>query len=491
MLTKKELIETGLPGEPEIVESFIQGCIAAEQARVRKEKVLGWIKQIVKGTKPTELITDENRTYLEQAAEKLESLRSRRTPYAERAIKAPWKQWGDESLGEGTIQQMEEAVSLPISVGGALMPDAHKGYGLPIGGVLATKGAVIPYAVGVDIACRMRISILDFPYERFKKDKRKFGEALFEETRFGVGVGFLAGQRDHDVMRDPLWMKPGVLKDNYRKALSQLGTSGHGNHFVEFGKLTVKNDINEPSLQLKAGTYLALLSHSGSRGLGLNVASYYSNLAQYLHPDLPDNLKRLAWLELDSKEGQDYWDAMELCGRYAAANHELIHKHVLKYLGIKPLGYVENHHNFAWKEIYDGEELIIHRKGATPASVGKLGIIPGSMASPGFIVRGKGNPLSYDSCSHGAGRLISRSAAFNTLTRSAMKKILAEKDVTLLAGPLDESPQVYKDIEKVIASQTDLIDVLARFDPKVVRMADEGTPRRRKGKTKKEKEVCL
>ncbi len=130
-----------------------------------------------------------------------------------------------------------------------------------------------------------------------------------------------------------------------------------------------------------------MLSHSGSRGLGQHVANFYSELAAFLHPELPENLKRLSWLELDSEEGKDYWEAMELCGRYAAANHELIHKHVIAALGCGVLGYVENHHNFAWKEEFNGEEVIVHRKGATPAGEGKLGVVPGSMGTPGFIVR--------------------------------------------------------------------------------------------------------
>lgn len=488
MLGRNKLTAIGLPDEPEIVKTFIDACILAAKARKDEKDVKNWVTQIINSQKPTTVLNDETREYFGSAAEKLELFKANRIPYTEREIKAPWKLWGEEDLDDGTLQQMDEAVSLPISIGGALMPDAHKGYGLPIGGVLATKDAVIPYAVGVDIACRMRISILDTSYEDFEKDRRTFGKALFEETRFGVGAHFNTGERSHEVMDDPLWQKPGVLSENYQKALAQLGTSGHGNHFVEFGKLTVDQDIDEPTLKVKAGTYVALLSHSGSRGLGKAVADHYSTLALQLHPGLPDNLKRLAWLELDSREGQDYWDAMELCGRYAAANHELIHKYVLKFLGIKPLGYVENHHNFAWKEVYDGEELIVHRKGATPASLGKLGVVPGSMASPGFIVRGKGNPQSYNSCSHGAGRLMSRTQAFKSLTHSAMKKILEEKGITLLAGPLDEAPQVYKDIEKVISSQKDLVDVLARFDPKVVLMANDSTTKWRKSRARREKE---
>ena len=219
------------------------------------------------------------------------------------------------------------------------------------------------------------------------------------------------------------------------------------------------------------------MSHSGSRGLGLHVANHFSELAQQLHPELPENLKRLAWLELDSQEGKDYWEAMELCGKYAEANHELIHESVIGALGCGVLGFVENHHNFAWKEMYDGEELIVHRKG-------------------GFIVRGKGNAKSFNSCSHGAGGVMSRAAAFRTLKHADMKKILKEQGISLIGGTLDESPEVYKDINKVIDGQRDLVDVLAKFEPKLVRMAAEGNQWSNKKKKKKpenkgDEDVCM
>ena len=192
-------------------------------------------------------------------------------------------------------------------------------------------------------------------------------------------------------MLDADWDVSPVTKQNKDRAWSQLGTSGSGNHFVEFGLFTAHGQIHG----LEPGTYLALLSHSGSRGTGAAVCDHYSKLAFSQFPDLPSELKRLAWLSLDSQEGQEYWAAMELMGRYAAANHALIHKHVAANLGAEVLLDLENHHNFAWKErhVINGveKEVIVHRKGATPAGQGVLGIIPGSMASPGFVVSGKGN----------------------------------------------------------------------------------------------------
>ena len=223
------------------------------------------------------------------------------------------------------------------------------------------------------------------------------------------------------------------LKD---RAADQLGTSGSGNHFVEFGTLTLDRD----DLGLKAGVYLALLSHSGSRGTGAGVAEHYSKLAMSKHPELPKELLHLAWLDLDSQEGQEYWLAMELMGRYAAANHELIHRHVAEHLGADVLLDIENHHNFAWKESHGGREVIVHRKGATPAGAGVLGIIPGSMGTAGYVVRGKGNAESLNSASHGAGRKMSRTAAKERFTWDDAKKFLAEHSVDLLSAGLDEVP---------------------------------------------------
>ena len=259
------------------------------------------------------------------------------------------------------------------------------------------------------------------------------------------------------------------LKD---KAWAQLGTSGSGNHFVEFGVL----ELAEDDLGLKAGTYLALLSHSGSRGPGATIASHYSKLAQRLHPELPKELKHLAWLDMDREEGQEYWEAMNLMGRYAAANHEMIHKHMAKALKTKVLADIENHHNFAWKEEHEGKQVIVHRKGATPAGKGVMGIIPGSMATPGFVVRGKGDMDSLESASHGAGRVMSRKKARNSFTWSAVKKQLDAKGVTLISAGLDENPGVYKDIHEVMNQQTDLVDIVARFTPKIVKMAPAGEP---------------
>ena len=384
---------------------------------------------------------------------------------------APWRQWGT-GLEAEAVKQMANACRLPISVAGALMPDAHVGYGLPIGGVLATENAVIPYAVGVDIACRMKMTVFDRKANTIAGQRDRLASILESETRFGIGASFKE-RRDHDVMDDD-WSVSPITQRNRDKAWAQLGTSGSGNHFVVFGVFTVEaNDLG-----VDPGEYVALVSHSGSRGTGAQVCDYYSKRAMARHAELPHELLRLAWLSLDDADGQEYWAAMELMGRYAAANHALIHKHIAKKLGAHVILDIENHHNFAWKErhVLGGveREVIVHRKGATPAGVGVLGVIPGSMASPGFVVRGKGEPESLHSASHGAGRVMSRKKARDSFTWSAVKKLLVERGVTLLSAGIDEVPGVYKDIHTVMAAQTDLVDVLARFDPRLVKMSPAG-----------------
>ncbi len=387
--------------------------------------------------------------------------------HTEREKPAPYRIWG-ENPDEASLQQLKNACRLPISVRGALMPDAHLGYGLPIGGVLATRGAVIPYAVGVDIACRMKLSALDLPLSALKEQTDRLRAALLNETRFGVGSSFKR-RRQHPVM-DEDWSTLRVTRELKDKAWSQLGTSGSGNHFAEFGTLTFERD----DLGLKAGTYLALLSHSGSRGAGNTVATHYSKVARRLHPELPKDLGHLAWLDLDSGPGQEYWKAMELMGLYAAANHEIIHRHVVAALGAGVLLDVENHHNFAWREEHGGETVIVHRKGATPAGRGAIGVIPGSMATPGFVVRGLGEAESLNSAAHGAGRVMSRKQAKKRFTWAEAKRLLDERGVTLISAGLDEVPMVYKNIHEVMAAQADLVDVIARFDPKLVKMAPAG-----------------
>jgi len=407
-----------------------------------------------------------------QIARRIRDARAHQPSFAARQTPAPCEIFGRD-LEEGAMQQMRNACQLPVAVAGALMPDAHQGYGLPIGGVLATDNAVIPYAVGVDIACRMKMTVLERPIADLETKPRELISALEGETRFGVGAMFRS-RRQHAVM-DEDWSVSSVTAGLKDRAWSQLGTSGSGNHFVEFGVLTVR----DASLGLGAGEYLALLSHSGSRGTGNAVATHFSRVARQQHRELPNALAHLAWLDLDTDEGQEYWAAMELMGRYAAANHHLIHEHIARALGSAVLLDIENHHNFAWRERHrlpGGRErdVIVHRKGATPAGAGVLGIIPGSMATPGYVVRGRGSEASLLSASHGAGRMMSRTRAKQQFSWADAQRVLRERHVKLLSAGLDEVPMAYKDIDEVMAAQRSLVDTLARFDPRLVKMAPAG-----------------
>jgi tRNA-splicing ligase RtcB len=443
-----------------------------------QRRAVDFISRFILGGGDKTKIEDEVKAVLASPGAFLED--PLRSEFARALLNAPppprtqpvsYRQWG-EGLEPDAIMQMEKACLLPIAVAGALMPDAHVGYGLPIGGVLATDNAVIPYAVGVDIACRMKLTVLDLPLRDLDQKQDRLARVIEAETRFGVGAAF-RNRRQHEVL-DADWSCSDITRQNKDRAWSQLGTSGSGNHFVEFGAFQAREQVGE----LPPGKYVALLSHSGSRGTGAAVCDYYSKAAVRKHPNLPKELQRLAWLSLDEADGQEYWAAMELMGRYAAANHALIHRHIAENLGAKVLLDVENHHNFAWKETHVIEgverEVVVHRKGATPAGLGVLGIIPGSMASPGFLVRGKGNVDSLASASHGAGRVMSRTRAQQTFNWKDVNRLLRERGVTLISAGLDEVPMVYKDIHQVMAAQADLVETVGQFDPKLVKMAPHG-----------------
>jgi tRNA-splicing ligase RtcB len=477
----RELANLGIPdGEP--LKLAVRACARAAAAGLSKQTLRDAIAGLI--ANPAGYTQDP--VFDRLAAALLDKPAT--ATFVEREQPARWRNWG-VGLEAESIAQMERACRLPVAAAGALMPDAHVGYGLPIGGVLATENAVVPYAVGVDIACRMRLSVLDMSADLLDSDRGRdrLETAIESQTRFGVGASFQK-PREHGVM-DADWSVSKVTGSYKSKAWSQLGTSGSGNHFVEFGSLTITEPIAARgggdhgsgwSLSLEPGTYLALLSHSGSRGTGAAVCDHYSRLAMAQHPELPKDLKYLAWLDLDSEAGQEYWAAMSLMGEYAAANHECIHRHVIAALGGRAIGYVENHHNFAWKEKHDPgdgrgmRELIVHRKGATPAGDGVFGMIPGSMAAPGFVVRGKGDAASLRSASHGAGRVMSRTKARETFAWGNVKRELKALDVHVLSAGIDEAPGVYKDIHQVMAQQVDLVQAVARFDPRLVKMAPEG-----------------
>ena len=328
-------------------------------------------------------LTNEGRAYIpkEEFMQIDEKPKSIPSEFNLRDENVAYSIYGENFIEQGALNQMNTAVSLPISVAGALMPDAHQGYGLPIGGVLATEAdKIIPYAVGVDIACRMCLSIFDVSPEIFKKEPHLLKRTLLENTKFGMG-GETARKSDTSVMDKPEWTATKIIRDLKDKAYRQLGTSGTGNHFVEWGLLEVAEQ--DDLLNLPVGTYLALLSHSGSRGFGGTVAGHYSKIAMQ-KTVLPKQAAHLAWLDLNTEEGQEYWIAMNLAGDYASANHHEIHAKIAKAISEKPLMMVENHHNFAWKEQFNGKDVLVHRKGATPAGINDLGHYSWLNDSPRF-----------------------------------------------------------------------------------------------------------
>jgi tRNA-splicing ligase RtcB len=381
--------------------------------------------------------------------------------------RAPFQIFGENEIDELAKQQLYDALKLPIAVSGALMPDAHSGYGLPIGGVLATDHAVIPYGVGVDIGCRMSLSVFDLPANFIHGKNDMLVNILKEHTKFGMYETH-KNKHDHEIFNHVAFQDIPLLKSLKIKAYQQLGSSGGGNHFVEFG--IVKFNEVEKHWKIQAGEYLAVLSHSGSRGLGANIAKHYTYLATKQCP-LPKQVQHLAWLDLNTHDGQEYWIAMNLAGDYAKACHDDIHRRIAKALGHRIVLTIENHHNFAWQEEIDGKTCIVHRKGATPAHQGEYGIIPGSMTAPGFIVKGKGNLMGLNSASHGAGRLYSRGVCKSTFTNRDLRVALKTNGVDLIGGGVDEAPMAYKDINQVIGLQSELLDVVGSFTPKVVRMA--------------------
>lgn len=464
MLSGKDLIKLGYPEGKAI--GIAINTVLKYFRRSEKEEIYALLKAVL--ANPKDYVDDSvwNKTALaltpSEKKSRVHELLKNRLDYPI---------YGASEIEEGARNQMEIAMKLPITVAGALMPDAHQGYGLPIGGVLATHHAVIPYGVGVDIGCRMCLTAYPLDEKFLERHRSNLKQLLLTNTCFGRET--FKRPKEHEVLDRKTFDEIAILRNLKGKAVTQIGSSGSGNHFVEFGLMEI-GENNE--WKLPAGNYLAVLSHSGSRGLGAEIARHYTRVAKQLC-HLPKEAANLAWLDLNTEAGQEYWIAMNLAGDYASANHHQIHERMAESLGEKPLLMVENHHNFAWKETReDGTEVIVHRKGATPAGKNVLGIIPGSMTAPGFIVRGKGSSASLNSASHGAGRVMSRSAAKNVITKKMVKQELQKHNVELIGGGLDEAPMVYKDIRNVMRYQQELVEVLGVFTPKIVRMCGDDSP---------------
>jgi len=395
------------------------------------------------------------------------------TPQPLRDAPQPFQVYGEigSDIDQAALDQLTLALRLPIAVSGALMPDAHPGYALPIGGVFAAHRAIAPAMVGVDIGCRMHLTIFDEDPDTLLLRRKELLADLQAVTVFGIG-GVRPRQADHEVLEDSRWGLTSQLRGLQSKATAQLGTSGSGNHFAELviGERIAASDEDSQPLALPT-RFCGLLTHSGSRGVGFAIANAYMRLAAQETARHSQTPKMYEWLDLDREAGQEYWHAMELAGAFARANHEVIHAAFARRTRLTELTVVQNHHNFAWRS----GDLIIHRKGATPAGIGELSVIPGSMGSDSFIVVGQGVAASLNSASHGAGRRSSRTQARASISPRAVSDLLKARDVLVAGLSIDEAPQAYKDIERVMQLQVDagLVQPLARMRPVAVIMAGE------------------
>lgn len=393
----------------------------------------------------------------------------------------PIKSWCD-NCEDGAVKQAINLAKHPALFSHvALMPDAHQGYGMPIGGVVAADNAVIPAAVGVDIGCGMIATETDIPAERFAdmSFRRAFQEKLKERIPVGEGVSHPVTQNwegfeeytANNGMRSNLW--PSKLDR------MNLGSLGGGNHFIELQKATSLDGLGDP----EGGSKVWLMIHSGSRNLGKRIEEHYHRIASRMcsRYRVPLADPDLAFLPIEEPDGHYYFTDMLFALRYAKENRRRMMEAMKETLAefvpeVNFIRTIDIHHNYAAFEDHFGKKVCVHRKGATSAKLDEIGIIPGSMGTASYIVRGLGNPDSFMSCSHGAGRKMSRIAASTKLTveecDQAMAGIVCErwhpyKGYGKAKGKLDlsEAPQAYKDIEDVIASERDLVEPLVRLVP--------------------------
>jgi tRNA-splicing ligase RtcB len=391
--------------------------------------------------------------------------------------KLPIKLWLSD-IEDGALQQAKNLANLPFAFRWvSIMPDSHQGFGMPIGGVLATKGVIIPNAVGVDIGCGMcavKTSITEIDQETLKK--------IMGEIRKAIPVGFGHHKENQDMDLMPIQTEGysidgipmPIVKQEYDSALQQIGTLGGGNHFIEIQK---GND-----------GHIWIMVHSGSRNFGLKIADYYNKLAIKLnekwHSQVPKEWQ-LAFLPMESEEGQAYLREMNYAVEFALANRRLMMNRIENIVNdicwgdldkdiptsseLKVGGQINIAHNYARMENHFGENVMIHRKGATLATKETIGIIPGSMGTKSYIVKGLGNPESFNSCSHGAGRKMSRTKAITELNLEEEQN----KMEGILGAPrnkseLEEAPGAYKDIDVVMENQKDLVEVLVELKPLAV-----------------------
>jgi len=385
-------------------------------------------------------------------------------------MEVPIKSWCEEPE-QGAISQAIALAHLPfIFKQVCLMPDTHQGYGMPIGGVIATKDVVIPNAVGVDIGCGMVAIKTNLMAISQEKIKMVFGGS--KDNHGGIrdlipiGTG---GRRKKDEewigFNDDHLPDIQIVRDQVDSARRQLGTLGAGNHFIE--------------IQQGDDGHIWIMVHSGSRNVGHTIATHYNKIAQKLctmwHSNVPPfkGSDGLAFLPLRTKEGTDYLKAMNFALDFAEQNRAVMIRDIMKVLtekipNVELLETINIHHNYATLENHFGHNVVVHRKGATSARDGQLGIIPGSQGTASYIVRGKGNPESFMSCSHGAGRTMSRTKAIATLNLEDEIKKMDDKGIVHgLRGKksLDEASSAYKDIDIVMEEQKDLVDIVVKLTP--------------------------
>ncbi|MFA5314103.1 MAG: RtcB family protein, partial [Methanomassiliicoccales archaeon] len=367
--------------------------------------------------------------------------------------KLPIKMWL-EDIEENAMNQARNLANLPFVYKWiSIMPDSHSGYGMPIGGVMATNGVIVPNAVGVDIGCDMRAiktSLTDIATEELKLAMGKIREV--------VPVGFT--HQNENQLWDGFDKAPDIqiIQAELPSSRKQLGTLGGGNHFIE--------------IQKGSDNHIWIMTHSGSRNFGLKTANVYHKIAQQLcnrwFSEIPD--KDLAFLPIESPEGKEYFQAMKYCLEFARANRQLMMKNVLSCLSsvkeCNALDEIDIHHNYAAFENHYGKDVLVHRKGATKASLGLTGIIPGSMGTASYITEGLGNPESFESCSHGAGRRMGRKEAERTLNlEEEQEKMTGIVHGLRSVSNLDEAPGAYKSIDEVMKNQEDLVKIKVSLKP--------------------------
>lgn len=370
----------------------------------------------------------------------------------------PLKIWlgGLDQIEGEALQQALNLTVLPFAYRQvALMPDVHTGYGMPIGGVLATEETIIPYAVGLDIGCGMHAALTPYHTDDFSTERLK---SVLSKIRTAIPQGFdwhRQAQRGEILDRMPLHLP--LFQQQERRVRRQLGTLGGGNHFIE--------------LQKDEKNRLWVMVHSGSRNIGKQTAEHFHKKAKdscrQMRADLPTS--ELSFLPINSQTGQDYTAAMNWCMDFALENRQRMMNVVLDILQASPLDELDVHHNYATREEHFGRQVWVHRKGATRAGEGERGIIPGSMGSPSYVVRGMGNPESFLSCSHGAGRRMGRREARRKIAVHEVLEDMKNRGVEISTGNLRELPeeasQAYKDIDRVMREQADLVEIQTKLSP--------------------------